>query len=123
MIRRPPRSTLFPYTTLFRSDPLAIVDIGTGHVPAHDLSLVVAHRVVARQKPAIAPIGGTQPDLQLVRRATDDRPVSNSFDPFGILGMSFRSGRAHDALPPLIERAAEVIERRAIGVQALAFGS
>ena len=22
MIRRPPRSTLFPYTTLFRSDPL-----------------------------------------------------------------------------------------------------
>src|SRR2546430_10144246 len=24
MIRRPPRSTLFPYTTLFRSDPEAI---------------------------------------------------------------------------------------------------
>src|SRR2546422_6544632 len=24
MIRRPPRSTLFPYTTLFRSDPLAV---------------------------------------------------------------------------------------------------
>src|SRR3712207_6970145 len=23
MIRRPPRSTLFPYTTLFRSDPVA----------------------------------------------------------------------------------------------------
>src|SRR3712207_7708804 len=28
MIRRPPRSTLFPYTTLFRSQlPLAIVDM------------------------------------------------------------------------------------------------
>src|SRR5436189_4606738 len=25
MIRRPPRSTLFPYTTLFRSQPLALV--------------------------------------------------------------------------------------------------
>src|SRR3712207_7873030 len=25
MIRRPPRSTLFPYTTLFRSDKLALV--------------------------------------------------------------------------------------------------
>src|SRR2546430_13519862 len=25
MIRRPPRSTLFPYTTLFRSDPLEAV--------------------------------------------------------------------------------------------------
>src|SRR5438445_7444369 len=24
MIRRPPRSTLFPYTTLFRSDPVAL---------------------------------------------------------------------------------------------------
>src|SRR3712207_7195296 len=24
MIRRPPRSTLFPYTTLFRSDPAAL---------------------------------------------------------------------------------------------------
>src|SRR3712207_8721066 len=29
MIRRPPRSTLFPYTTLFRSDPL-------GEEPARD---------------------------------------------------------------------------------------
>src|SRR5690242_21054465 len=27
MIRRPPRSTLFPYTTLFRSDGLAIIRI------------------------------------------------------------------------------------------------
>src|SRR2546422_2457559 len=26
MIRRPPRSTLFPYTTLFRSDAIAIND-------------------------------------------------------------------------------------------------
>src|SRR5258708_27142971 len=28
MIRRPPRSTLFPYTTLFRSDPRRVVDVG-----------------------------------------------------------------------------------------------
>src|SRR3712207_8254383 len=32
MIRRPPRSTLFPYTTLFRSD-----DDGEGHQPERDL--------------------------------------------------------------------------------------
>src|SRR3712207_7004830 len=32
MIRRPPRSTLFPYTTLFRSGlHLAIDDFGTGY--------------------------------------------------------------------------------------------
>src|SRR5687767_15420660 len=32
MIRRPPRSTLFPYTTLFRSDerPLLVADLGLG---------------------------------------------------------------------------------------------
>src|SRR5689334_24851631 len=26
MIRRPPRSTLFPYTTLFRSEPVHVID-------------------------------------------------------------------------------------------------
>src|SRR3712207_7511273 len=33
MIRRPPRSTLFPYTTLFRS--IMLVDIGVPPVPVH----------------------------------------------------------------------------------------
>src|SRR2546430_14274240 len=33
MIRRPPRSTLFPYTTLFRSQPLETVEEADG-VPA-----------------------------------------------------------------------------------------
>src|SRR3712207_8302969 len=28
MIRRPPRSTLFPYTTLFRSDEVRTLDLG-----------------------------------------------------------------------------------------------
>src|SRR3712207_8939748 len=36
MIRRPPRSTLFPYTTLFRSSPLILVD----NVEVPDLNLV-----------------------------------------------------------------------------------
>src|SRR5256885_2637455 len=42
MIRRPPRSTLFPYTTLFRSrDPLdALVVEGAGGGRAHRLRLV-----------------------------------------------------------------------------------
>src|SRR2546430_8408825 len=29
MIRRPPRSTLFPYTTLFRSYPIGFIGLGT----------------------------------------------------------------------------------------------
>src|SRR3712207_7335132 len=31
MIRRPPRSTLFPYTTLFRSSPREPIVFDTGH--------------------------------------------------------------------------------------------
>src|SRR3712207_7200239 len=37
MIRRPPRSTLFPYTTLFRSNPLA-----SRNQKMHVLAVVVA---------------------------------------------------------------------------------
>src|SRR2546427_8711382 len=37
MIRRPPRSTLFPYTTLFRSVP--------GHVHLKDLGQLVAREI------------------------------------------------------------------------------
>src|SRR2546430_13148145 len=33
MIRRPPRSTLFPYTTLFRSD----MDLGVGDLPEQEV--------------------------------------------------------------------------------------
>src|SRR2546429_5363739 len=39
MIRRPPRSTLFPYTTLFRSSFLHI-----GHLDVENGVLEVAHR-------------------------------------------------------------------------------
>src|SRR5438477_7733385 len=38
MIRRPPRSTLFPYTTLFRSQMLALVEMPEGkllRLPEH----------------------------------------------------------------------------------------
>src|SRR3989449_2134765 len=36
MIRRPPRSTLFPYTTLFRSRPLLSLAVpGAGQLAAH----------------------------------------------------------------------------------------
>src|SRR3989454_10202279 len=40
MIRRPPRSTLFPYTTLFRSRPRPLRDAVTLYVAAR-LSLVI----------------------------------------------------------------------------------
>src|SRR2546422_3847680 len=36
MIRRPPRSTLFPYTTLFRSGLMKDLGYGKGYAYAHD---------------------------------------------------------------------------------------
>src|SRR2546422_4529942 len=45
MIRRPPRSTLFPYTTLFRSQPRARADVRCGvarHLPCDGGRLRIA---------------------------------------------------------------------------------
>src|SRR3989449_8383105 len=49
MIRRPPRSTLFPYTTLFRSTRHVVREllqrghVGRGVAPLHDDDRVAAH--------------------------------------------------------------------------------
>ena len=55
MIRRPPRSTLFPYTTLFRS--IQLVDVDFGYVP----DKIVLHDVSLYAKPGqkIAFVGAT----------------------------------------------------------------
>src|SRR3712207_8682040 len=53
MIRRPPRSTLFPYTTLFRSQEaggaLARVDHRMGTATGKLVGTQVDHRVLARE--------------------------------------------------------------------------
>src|SRR2546422_8547211 len=50
MIRRPPRSTLFPYTTLFRSRPLKIErEPGVGFSPR--LRALQRARVLGREHP------------------------------------------------------------------------
>src|SRR5256885_12611285 len=49
MIRRPPRSTLFPYTTLFRS----VVGIGVDHAqPVHDGAAEPVHLLGQAAYPA-----------------------------------------------------------------------
>src|SRR2546428_13340736 len=54
MIRRPPRSTLFPYTTLFRSIvvdvdlPVALDDLVTPLDQLHPLSLIAGSRHLLR---------------------------------------------------------------------------
>src|SRR3989449_4481130 len=50
MIRRPPRSTLFPYTTLFRSDVAAHAEAAA---PEVELAALVLHRHQPRQHGAL----------------------------------------------------------------------
>src|SRR3712207_7546846 len=68
MIRRPPRSTLFPYTTLFRSCPRRpqphFLD-RSGAAAADEHDVLLAHRTEARDgahhlRPAV-PYGGGEP--------------------------------------------------------------
>src|SRR2546422_4568526 len=53
MIRRPPRSTLFPYTTLFRSQPVVrVLAEALGH-ELEELVLDLAHVLARREAGAV----------------------------------------------------------------------
>src|SRR2546422_6431136 len=71
MIRRPPRSTLFPYTTLFRSSPAANDARLKGLL--EDLELVLAQ---IAQLPAGG--GGDREDVQSINQGLDQRSVLRS---------------------------------------------
>src|SRR2546426_5851905 len=66
MIRRPPRSTLFPYTTLFRSDVetarkdlvLQIQSTNTGLIPTNNI-------VIVGNQLTIAPVGNLSGTSQI----------------------------------------------------------
>src|SRR3712207_7283322 len=69
MIRRPPRSTLFPYTTLFRSQEQPLLGAGDAHVgqPALLLQLArIAERPQVREDAVLEP--GEEDDRELQDR-------------------------------------------------------
>src|SRR2546430_16053381 len=81
MIRRPPRSTLFPYTTLFRSHPEVIL------VAEHaDQRVTGTPRVAVAQR-----IGQHQRPVRIVRHVED--PLAADIEPAGHV-------RAPEALRP-----------------------
>src|SRR3712207_7355348 len=73
MIRRPPRSTLFPYTTLFRSvevGPLLAVDLDRDEVRVEERRrLGILERLALHD---VAPVAGRVADRQ------EDRPVEQA---------------------------------------------
>src|SRR3712207_8690633 len=85
MIRRPPRSTLFPYTTLFRSHPDAAAhgldqplgqiqpEAGPARLPGH----VVADPVEALEDPALLVDGDARaPDRKSTRLNSSHANIS-----------------------------------------------
>src|SRR5256885_11317354 len=72
MIRRPPRSTLFPYTTLFRSSPdgklVATIEVtGGGNIVVKD----AASGQIVRQITILSPSGNQRAeDCNLDRKST-----------------------------------------------------
>src|SRR3712207_9508079 len=63
MIRRPPRSTLFPYTTLFRSGPLVVQHLILGMNAHINLDLGVAAATVA---PTPEELQSLKPDFMTI---------------------------------------------------------
>src|SRR3712207_7854256 len=72
MIRRPPRSTLFPYTTLFRSVPEAC-DVGIIVLADRDVRTVFATGSVPRQLDELQTRMDTGPCLTAARKQILDR--------------------------------------------------
>src|SRR3712207_6872849 len=63
MIRRPPRSTLFPYTTLFRSEVTGVAELQCRRTLAGVVALV-GHRELQRHVVALGLVAGLKSDLR-----------------------------------------------------------
>src|SRR3712207_4665327 len=111
MIRRPPRSTLFPYTTLFRSflprmftnlqitDVPSLVDYdlseATSIAEAHGLNVAVANTITTDDRPRGTVISqDPQPDRR-VRKGNDVKlTISAGIRPPNVVGKPVDEARA-----------------------------
>src|SRR3712207_7722107 len=72
MIRRPPRSTLFPYTTLFRSDVLLAYENEAiaAQQAGEDIEYVVPDETILIQNPIAVTTTSKNPDAAKDRKST-----------------------------------------------------
>src|SRR3989454_2912343 len=98
MIRRPPRSTLFPYTTLFRSGPASL---------AEQRRDVAVPQAVHEVPPAHRPLAPAVHDFLEQPAEVLDRLIVVGEDPDGVL-----DGHGADALQPAPHLHPEVVGLR-----------
>src|SRR3989454_4913936 len=75
MIRRPPRSTLFPYTTLFRSLTTPIIDLPYGKQRLVEIAIALGlrPRVLLLDEPAAGvPSSEAERILQLLEKRSEE---------------------------------------------------
>src|SRR5256885_403704 len=73
MIRRPPRSTLFPYTTLFRSCAQKNIRLATPYFVPDDVTIKTLLAAAKRGLKIQIIVPGKYIDYKIVRRASRDR--------------------------------------------------
>src|SRR3712207_7083238 len=98
MIRRPPRSTLFPYTTLFRSQRVGVGPVSLGDEPK---SVQVAGHLRPRRRGGGGCGGGRSEEhtselqsrqylvCRLLLEKKKNNPLSHSLTPLSPLTLSF----------------------------------
>src|SRR5256884_5404268 len=90
MIRRPPRSTLFPYTTLFRSqvgnvaDPLGPRGHGSVHAPDHWVRRACGHGRWCRTLSDVQPRHSRAPLLAEVDRKSTRLNSSHGYISYAV---------------------------------------
>src|SRR3712207_7658194 len=102
MIRRPPRSTLFPYTTLFRSDPRLVERTYQALVPVWERSLYVPSEVVRADLEAVAQ------DLPAADRKSTRLNSSHANISYAVFCLKKKTITLH---PPLSTRVTTIILR------------
>src|SRR5256885_14870986 len=98
MIRRPPRSTLFPYTTLFRSDQaiarldsdppdIVLADIGMPGRDGYEVAAYVKHTPRLAHIPVVLLTGAFEPvDQPRANAAGCDGVLAKPFEPQLVIG-------------------------------------
>src|SRR3712207_9284598 len=105
MIRRPPRSTLFPYTTLFRS----VLEHGD-HPPARQREVDQDRRALARA--VVLQVGGAEP-------AAVGQAVLGEVERSALVGGDRTPGARHHAAEPALLPAAPADGQLLLAIETL----